>query len=92
MTVQLRTPFFRDMTPGHWMIDSRRFEGKHCLHLQGYRGPDSWTLEDAATTFLRNVENQLPNDAASVPTKRSPAIISQFYPIRPGKLWDIYGP
>jgi len=40
MTVQLRTPLLPDMTPGHWMIDSRRLEGKQCLHLQGSRGPD----------------------------------------------------
>lgn len=91
MTVQLRTPLFRDMTLGHWMIDSRRLEGKQCLHLQRSRGPDIWTLEDVAATFLRNVENRLPNDAASNPKKRSPAIISQFYQIRPATLWDIYG-
>ena len=64
MTVQLRTPFFRDVTPGRW-----RFEGKQCLHLQGTRDPDLWTLEVAATTFLRNAENRLPNDAVSYPNK-----------------------
>jgi hypothetical protein len=31
-----RTVSFWDMTPRHWLLCSRRFEGTYCLHLQGW--------------------------------------------------------
>ena len=33
MVVRWRTPFLWNMTPHHWVMDVRRFEETHCLHL-----------------------------------------------------------
>jgi hypothetical protein len=39
--VRLRDSFFWDMTLGHWVIRSWRFEWTFCLHLQGFQCPEN---------------------------------------------------
>jgi hypothetical protein len=53
--VLFRIQLLCDVALRPWVRVSRRFGGTYCLRLQGLRCNSSYTREDKATTFLRNV-------------------------------------
>ena len=72
--VCLRVTFFWDVKLSHLIIGFRRFERASRLYLVGLLGT---TGEN--TTLLRNVENQLANEAASHPRRTKSSNYSILY-------------
>jgi hypothetical protein len=58
------TTFFWNMPLLCWVICSRYFECTYCLHLQGVFSK-TYNLKDRGYTFLWNVGNWFPGEAAS---------------------------